>query len=101
MPKFIYFVVLIMISALAMKTVSRTVESPESMNGVQTPIIMTHRYPNLIELMEDNSDNIDNRICQIEYQVTRKKTGKCLRLGHEVIGCVSGDYMDLFHPDCF
>lgn len=32
---------------------------------------------------------------------TKKRAGKCIKLSHGVTGCVSGDYMNPFHPDCF
>ncbi|XP_016770753.2 uncharacterized protein LOC107965265 [Apis mellifera] len=97
----VYFIISIIISALAMRTSSETIETRELINSVQSPIIMAQNYPSMIKSMQDNSYDNDDRPCQIEYQITKKRAGKCIKLSHGVTGCVSGDYMNPFHPDCF
>ncbi|CAL7936369.1 unnamed protein product [Xylocopa violacea] len=98
---FVYFIVLIIISGLVTRISSRTIESAELINNIQRPAIRAYSYPAMTKSMHDNLNDSDGRFCLIEYQVTRKKTGKCMKLGHSVTGCVSGDYMNPFHPDCF
>ncbi|XP_076761033.1 uncharacterized protein LOC143429353 [Xylocopa sonorina] len=98
---FVYLVILIIISGLVARISSRTVDSEELINNIQRPAIQTYSYPAMTKSVHDNSNENDGTFCLIEYQVTRKRTGKCMKLGHDVTGCVSGDYMDPFHPDCF
>ncbi|XP_017887558.1 uncharacterized protein LOC108629421 [Ceratina calcarata] len=93
----IYFIFLITISVFTSKTVGST----ELITSVQRPIIVTHGYPTMIKSLQADSDESDGRFCQIEYQITRKRAGKCVKVRDGVIGCVSGDYMNPFHPDCF
>ncbi|CAK9798059.1 hypothetical protein ANTQUA_LOCUS1487 [Anthophora quadrimaculata] len=96
----ICFIVSIVILALATKSTPRTIESADLTNNVRGPVIITHDYPNMIKAI-DNTDDSDGRFCEIEYQVTRKRAGKCMKLSHGVTGCISDDYMNPFHPDCF
>ncbi|KAF5296250.1 hypothetical protein FQA39_LY12587 [Lamprigera yunnana] len=42
----------------------------------------------------------DDAPCQIEYQVVKKTMGHCVKLGRNVRGCVSGNYLHPFHPEC-
>ncbi|XP_012344013.1 uncharacterized protein LOC105735914 [Apis florea] len=97
----VYFIISIIISALAMRTSSETIETEELINSVQSPIIMVQDYPSMIKSMQDNSYDNNDRPCQIEYQIIKKRAGKCVKLSRGVTGCVSGDYMNPFHPDCF
>ncbi|XP_043510814.1 uncharacterized protein LOC122529093 isoform X1 [Frieseomelitta varia] len=134
MSSFGHFFVLIIISALAMRTSSRTIDSAELVNRIETPAIVAYNYPSVVRnflihsthagivftvsflvffspafveiqigpMQRDLDDSNDgSRICQIEYQVTKKMPGNCFKLSRGVTGCVSGDYMNPFHPDCF
>ncbi|XP_043510816.1 uncharacterized protein LOC122529093 isoform X3 [Frieseomelitta varia] len=102
MSSFGHFFVLIIISALAMRTSSRTIDSAELVNRIETPAIVAYNYPSIGPMQRDLDDSNDgSRICQIEYQVTKKMPGNCFKLSRGVTGCVSGDYMNPFHPDCF
>lgn len=47
--------------------------------------------------LEENSGNI----CHIEFQVLKRATGHCMKLGKgSAKGCVSGTYIHPFHPEC-
>ncbi|CAK9829348.1 hypothetical protein ANTRET_LOCUS6704 [Anthophora retusa] len=96
----ICFVVSMVILALATRSTPRTIESADLTNRVRGPVIITHDYPNMIKGI-DNTDDSDGRFCEIEYQVMKKRAGKCMKLGHGITGCISDDYMNPFHPDCF
>ncbi|CAD1478323.1 unnamed protein product [Heterotrigona itama] len=52
-------------------------------------------------MQRDSDDDEGSKICQMEYQVTKKMPGKCFKLSRGITGCVSGDYVNPFHPDCF
>lgn len=39
--------------------------------------------------------------CTVEFQVMKKYPGRCVRLGKSVRGCVAGNHIVPFHPDCF
>ncbi|XP_076650008.1 uncharacterized protein LOC143357415 [Halictus rubicundus] len=80
---------------------ARTLTSNEMMNNVQTPVIMTHNLPNMIDSIQENLEDSGTRLCEIEYQVTRKTIGKCVKLGRGLTGCVSEKYVNPFHQDCF
>lgn len=59
-----------------------------------------------------NMDGFDENVngnggtmgCSVEFQVMKKLPGRCVRLGGKnggrVYGCVSGNHMIPFHPDC-
>ncbi|XP_033340342.1 uncharacterized protein LOC117228611 [Megalopta genalis] len=97
---YLYCIILIALSECRMILAARTLASNEMMNNnVQSPVIMTH-LPNVIQSMQENLENSDNRLCEIEYQVTRKTIGKCVKLGHGLNGCVSENYVNPFHQDC-
>ncbi|XP_076622668.1 uncharacterized protein LOC143342547 [Colletes latitarsis] len=70
-------------------------------SSVQSPVIMTHNFPDVMKTIQDNPDDRGDRLCQIEYQMTRRRAGKCVKIGNGMTGCISGDYMNPFHPDCF
>ncbi|XP_018328955.1 uncharacterized protein LOC108739526 [Agrilus planipennis] len=38
--------------------------------------------------------------CAIEYKITKKVIGKCIKLGKSAKACVAGKSMDLFNTDC-
>ncbi|XP_029032579.1 uncharacterized protein LOC114871168 isoform X1 [Osmia bicornis bicornis] len=98
---FICLLVLIASLNFATRISSRTVESGDLMNSIQSPVMMTHSYPNMIKTMQEKIDEGGERFCQIEYQVTRKRSGKCMQISNGITGCISGEYIDPFHPDCF
>lgn len=39
--------------------------------------------------------------CTVEFQVMKKYPGHCVRLGKNGRGCVAGNHIVPFHPDCF
>lgn len=39
--------------------------------------------------------------CTVEFQVMKKYPGHCVRLGKSGRGCVAGNHIVPFHPDCF
>ncbi|XP_076286362.1 uncharacterized protein LOC143212003 isoform X2 [Lasioglossum baleicum] len=93
----LYFVVLITLWEYKMILAARTMASNEMTNNVQTPVIIAHNLPNMENLDLDSGA----RLCEIEYQVTRKTIGKCVKLGRGLTGCVSEKYVNPFHQDCF
>lgn len=38
--------------------------------------------------------------CHVEYQVTKRVLGHCMKLGKTARGCVAGNYLEPFHPEC-
>ncbi|XP_078043044.1 uncharacterized protein LOC144473229 [Augochlora pura] len=98
---YLYCIVLIALFEYRIILAARTLASNEMMNNVQSPVIMTHNLPNVIQSMQENLENSGNRLCEIEYQVTRKTIGKCVKLGHGLNGCVAENYVNPFHQDCF
>ncbi|XP_015509173.2 uncharacterized protein LOC107216491 [Neodiprion lecontei] len=65
--------------------------------GLQVPPAHTSVSNLLRESLEDNS--VGNS-CQVEYQVTKRAVGRCVKLGRDIRACVSGTYLDPFHPEC-
>ncbi|XP_031828227.1 uncharacterized protein LOC116425126 [Nomia melanderi] len=98
---FLRFVILIVLLELKTILAARTVESNELMNNAPSSMIMTHNFPTVMKSMQESSEDVGNQLCEIEYQVTRKRIGKCVKLSHGLNGCISGEYMNPFHPDCF
>lgn len=49
-----------------------------------------------------NSNPVSNAQCNIEFQVMKVFPGHCMRLGRNGggRGCVSGNHIIPFHPDC-
>lgn len=43
---------------------------------------------------------ISTPMCTLELQVSKKLQGHCIRLGKSGHGCVSGEHMIPYHPDC-
>lgn len=52
--------------------------------------------------IEGFDENGANGICSVEFQVMKKLPGRCVRLGGKGggRGCVSGNHIIPFHPDC-
>lgn len=43
----------------------------------------------------------DNEVpCHMEYQVVKRVVGHCMKLGRSAKGCVAGNYLHPFHPEC-
>lgn len=40
------------------------------------------------------------RLCHVEYQVMKRTIGKCVKLGRNLKGCASGNYIQPLHPEC-
>ena len=38
--------------------------------------------------------------CHMEFQVMKRVTGHCVKIGKTTRGCVSGTYIHPFHHDC-
>ena len=38
--------------------------------------------------------------CHVEFQVMKRVAGRCMKLGKNSRGCVSGNYIHPFHPQC-
>ncbi|KAK5643950.1 hypothetical protein RI129_007795 [Pyrocoelia pectoralis] len=59
-------------------------------------IAVVSSYPREVVVEEDNpvikTINID--------RIIKKITGHCIKLGRSTRGCVSGNYLHAFHPDC-
>lgn len=55
-----------------------------------------------IEGFDENGGNgISSSGCSVEFQVMKKFPGRCVRLGKNGgRGCVSGNHIIPFHPDC-
>lgn len=53
-----------------------------------------------IEGFDENGGNFIG--CSVEFQVMKKIPGRCVRLGGKNggRGCVSGNHIIPFHPDC-
>jgi hypothetical protein len=48
-----------------------------------------------------SSEEGSGNICHIEFQVLKRATGHCMKLGKgSAKGCVSGTYIHPFHPEC-
>lgn len=45
-------------------------------------------------------DEVEGGICHVEFQVMKRAVGKCMKIGRTVRGCVSGNYVHPFHPEC-
>lgn len=40
------------------------------------------------------------RLCHVEYQIMKRSIGKCVKLGRNLKGCASGNYIQPLHPEC-
>ncbi|XP_046735921.1 uncharacterized protein LOC124405237 [Diprion similis] len=73
----------------------------ELLNGVDNADLVPPAHiavsNSLREALEDN--NVGDS-CQVEYQVTKRAVGRCVKLGRDIRACVSGTYLDPFHPEC-
>lgn len=50
---------------------------------------------------ESGGNGIGSSGCSVEFQVMKKFPGRCVRLGKSGgRGCVSGNHIIPFHPDC-
>ncbi|KAK0172991.1 hypothetical protein PV328_006248 [Microctonus aethiopoides] len=68
------------------------------LNTLHNPILSSSSMSNSFQ---DTSANNDAGIpCYIEYQVTKQKSGRCVKLGSGVRGCLADSYINPFHPDC-
>lgn len=38
--------------------------------------------------------------CHMEYQVMKRVVGRCVKLGRSAKGCVAGNYVHPYHPEC-
>lgn len=56
-----------------------------------TIIDSTYVVPNIPET---------ERLCHVEYQVMKRSIGKCVKLGRNLKGCASGNYLQPLHPEC-
>lgn len=84
------------ILSLAIVTVI-TVQGTETIIDVENPSI----HPNSIR----NNDNEETTskvdiLCHVEYQVMKRVRGHCIKLGTSSRGCVAGNYLQPFHPEC-
>lgn len=63
----------------------------------ESPNIKTNSVRNF-----DNEDFIpdEGTPCHIEYQVMKRVVGHCMRIGRSMRGCVGGNYLHPFHPEC-
>lgn len=42
----------------------------------------------------------ENTACHMEYQVMKRVVGQCVKLGRTAKGCVAGNYLHPYHPEC-
>lgn len=42
----------------------------------------------------------ENTACHMEYQVMKRVVGQCVKLGRSAKGCVAGNYLHPYHPEC-
>lgn len=42
----------------------------------------------------------EEQLCHVEYQVMKRSLGKCIKLGRNLRGCASGNYIQPMHPEC-
>ncbi|KAF7278163.1 hypothetical protein GWI33_008778 [Rhynchophorus ferrugineus] len=52
------------------------------------------------EVNEDLKGEIEHAPCHMEYQVMKRVVGTCIKLGKSATGCVAGNYLHPFHPEC-
>lgn len=48
----------------------------------------------------DDETAEDEATCHMEYQVVKRVAGHCMKLGRSARGCVAGNYLQPFHPEC-
>ncbi|XP_015591261.1 uncharacterized protein LOC107265886 [Cephus cinctus] len=95
------FCVLLVLSAMALFDSSASAGIAELFNDIEDPMLPMN-HPSIISnsLQDVLEEDGVGTPCHMEYQVTKKKVGRCTKLGHGVRGCVSGTYLNPFHPDC-
>lgn len=71
-------------------------------NGHVTELLLDDEIPPRIIASssssgEEHSDDIVGT-CHVEYTVMKR--GRCVKLGRNTRGCMSGSYIHPFHPEC-
>lgn len=61
---------------------------------------MNHFPPNFPPRTNVNSEENNGNTCHIEFQVTKRAIGHCMKLGKTGKGCVSGTYIYPYHSEC-
>lgn len=50
--------------------------------------------------VQQGADTTSEKLCHVEYQVIKRILGKCVKLGRNLKGCASGNYIQPLHPEC-
>ncbi|XP_012269325.1 uncharacterized protein LOC105693774 [Athalia rosae] len=64
---------------------------------VQTPAHPIVQANSFRDVLEDNNVGTP---CYVEYQVTKRTAGRCIKLARNIRACAAGSYLDPFHPEC-
>lgn len=64
----------------------------------ESPSVKTNSIQNFVN--EDLPSTDDGGPCHVEYQVMKRVVGHCMKLGRSARGCVAGNYLHPFHPEC-
>ncbi|XP_017783963.1 PREDICTED: uncharacterized protein LOC108567796 isoform X1 [Nicrophorus vespilloides] len=48
----------------------------------------------------ETDETVGSSVCHMEYQVVKRVVGRCIKLGRAARGCVAGNYLHPFHPEC-
>lgn len=81
---------------------------------VAISLVMIDAYTREILVDDDNADTKstnegpmsnqipgeENTACHMEYQVMKRVVGQCIKLGRTTKGCVAGNYLHPYHPEC-
>lgn len=66
-------------------------------------LLVEEEIPGAMHNFASKSDDVadDNQPpCHMEYQVVKRVVGHCIRMGRSARGCVAGNYLSPFHPEC-
>ncbi|XP_056648344.1 uncharacterized protein LOC130452877 [Diorhabda sublineata] len=72
-------------------------EQKEIMIDEEIPLLKADKH---VQYVSDNVPIEESSPCHMEYQVMKKVVGTCVRLGRTARGCVAGNYLHPFHPEC-
>jgi hypothetical protein len=54
----------------------------------------------LAHVANSQANVMEANTCHVEFTVLKKAVGHCVKLGKATKACVSGTYIQPFHPDC-
>ncbi|KAG7211973.1 hypothetical protein KM043_011174 [Ampulex compressa] len=94
-------VLIVTLGTTIMRSSETTVEAKDLLSDVKNPMLISNNFPVLMKSMEQTLNDEDaTKNCYIEYQITRRRIGRCVKLSDGMSGCVSGQLLNPLHPDC-